>query len=64
MHIPSVNEIKEDKPLPVYSHFGAFIKKRREELHITQENFARKIRMDRGHLSRIECGKPTLSFTN
>lgn len=58
-YTPSVND---DKPLPGYPHFGAFIKKHREELHITQEIFAKKIRIDRGQLNRIECGKKSIKL--
>jgi transcriptional regulator with XRE-family HTH domain len=47
--------------LEPHAHFGAFIKKHREELNISQENFAQKITIDRSQLSRIECGKASIN---
>jgi transcriptional regulator with XRE-family HTH domain len=37
--------------------FGAFIKKHRLALKISQEELSRKTKIDRAELSRIECGK-------
>jgi transcriptional regulator with XRE-family HTH domain len=54
---PAMANINKDELSPSYSHFGAFIKKHREELHLTQAVFAKKINIDRSQLSRIECGK-------
>jgi len=54
--------IREGQSMQTHPHFGAFIKKYREELHITQENFAKKIRIDRAQLSRIECGKKPINL--
>lgn len=54
------NSAEEQLPEP-YQHFGAFIKKHREELNINQENFAQKLTIDRSQLSRIECGKASIS---
>ena len=53
----NVSAIDKDALPPAYSHFGAFIKKHREELHLTQTVFAKKISIDRSQLSRIESGK-------
>jgi transcriptional regulator with XRE-family HTH domain len=47
---------KDDQP-----NFGAYIKKQRLELNISQEDLAKKIRIDRAQLSRIECGKNHLN---
>lgn len=44
-----------------YANFGMFIKKHRVELHISQEELARKMNIDRAELSRIECGKKNLN---
>lgn len=44
-----------------YSSFGMFIKKHRVDLHISQEELAGKIKIDRAELSRIECGKKNLN---
>jgi len=41
--------------------FGAFIKKHRLELCLSQEDFARKINIERAQLSRVECGKKSLN---
>jgi transcriptional regulator with XRE-family HTH domain len=49
--------VNKDELPPTYSHFGAFIKKHREELRLTQAVFAKKISIDRSQLSRIESGK-------
>ncbi|QEM06467.1 helix-turn-helix transcriptional regulator [Mucilaginibacter rubeus] len=38
-------------------NFGAFIKKHRLALKISQEELSRKTKIDRAELSRIECGK-------
>jgi transcriptional regulator with XRE-family HTH domain len=45
---------KKEKELP---NFGAYIKKQRLELNISQEDLAKRIKIDRAQLSRIECGK-------
>lgn len=50
-----------EEPSEPHPHFGAFIKKHREELNINQESFAQKITIDRSQLSRIECGKATIN---
>lgn len=57
MPLSQKNNAVQDEPLPPHPHFGAFIKKHREELNISQENFAQKTGLDRSQLSRIECGK-------
>ena len=49
---------KEKDDLP---NFGAYIKKQRLELNISQEDLAKKIKIDRAQLSRIECGKNQLN---
>ena len=54
---PVVVTTNNDELSPAYSHFGAFIKKHRKELHLTQMVFAKKISIDRSQLSRIETGK-------
>lgn len=42
-------------------NFGAFIKKHRTDLNISQEDLAKKIKIDRARLSRIESGKSSLN---
>ncbi|AYL98300.1 helix-turn-helix domain-containing protein [Mucilaginibacter celer] len=59
---PSQKNSSTPDDLPeVYPHFGAFIKKHREELNISQENFSQKITINRSQLSRIECGKAAIN---
>lgn len=55
---PAVVSKKEKDDLP---NFGAYIKKQRLELNISQDDLAKKIRIDRAQLSRIECGKNQLN---
>jgi transcriptional regulator with XRE-family HTH domain len=57
--IPTFVSKKEEKDkLP---NFGAYIKRQRLELNISQEDLAKKIKIDRAQLSRIECGKNQLN---
>ncbi|HMG11172.1 MAG TPA: helix-turn-helix domain-containing protein [Mucilaginibacter sp.] len=55
---PAFVSKKEKDDLP---NFGAYIKKQRLELNISQEDLAKKIKIDRAQLSRIECGKNQLN---
>ena len=52
---------EEDNPGSSFVSFGAFIKKHRLELCLSQEDFARKINIERAQLSRVECGKKPLN---
>jgi transcriptional regulator with XRE-family HTH domain len=56
----NVNDTGKEELTP-HPSFGAFIKKHREELNISQEIFAQKIEVDRSQLSRIECGKVSIN---
>ena len=40
------------------------IKKRRDELNISQEKLAEKCNFDRTYISLLECSKRNLSFSN
>ncbi len=48
---------KMEKETPDNLSFGAFIKKHRLALKISQEKLSRETNIDRAELSRIECGK-------
>ncbi|MEN0054030.1 MAG: helix-turn-helix transcriptional regulator [Mucilaginibacter sp.] len=54
---------KEEKEehISSFTSFGAFIKKRRMELCLSQEDFSKKINIERAQLSRVECGKKSLN---
>lgn len=43
---------------------GQKIKKRREELELSQEKLAEKCEFDRTYISLLERGKRNISFTN
>jgi ribosome-binding protein aMBF1 (putative translation factor) len=53
--------VKEEEHSSSLASFGAFIKKHRLELCLSQEDFARKINIERAQLSRVECGKKSLN---
>lgn len=53
--------VKEEEYIGNFASFGAFIKKHRLELCLSQEDFARKINVERAQLSRIECGRKSLN---
>jgi ribosome-binding protein aMBF1 (putative translation factor) len=57
----TVLDFKKDGILLNFKNFGAFIKMHRQELNISQEDFAKKINIDRAQLSRIESGKKSLN---
>jgi transcriptional regulator with XRE-family HTH domain len=45
-------------------NLGQKIRKRREELGLSQEKFAEKCEFDRTYISLLERGKRNISFTN
>lgn len=48
----------------IKKQFGDSIRKRREKLKISQENFALSIKMDRTYYSSVENGKRNISLVN
>ena len=48
----------------IRKQFGDSIRKRRENLKISQENFALNIKMDRTYYSSVENGKRNISLIN
>jgi ribosome-binding protein aMBF1 (putative translation factor) len=53
--------VKEEEHISNFASFGTFIKKHRLELCLSQEDFARRINIERAQLSRVECGKKSLN---
>ncbi len=46
-----------------FIEIGSNIKKRRQELHITQERMAEILEINPSHISNIECGRANPSLT-
>lgn len=49
---------------PVHVAFGRNVRKRREEIDLTQEALAEKAALDRTYISDIERGSRNLSISN
>lgn len=60
--VPAVVKVaKVEEHVSCFTSFGAFIKKHRMGLCLSQEDFSRMINIERAQLSRIECGKKSLN---
>ena len=52
----------KDKAMSYY--YGSILKERRKELHLTQEDLAKKIHKNRTYISRVEKGETDLQLSS
>ncbi len=45
-------------------YYGSILKERRKELHLTQEDIAKKINKNRSYISRVEKGETDLQVSS